>query len=147
MWRAMNRVLHHISSSFQYPCCCSVTLSCLTLCDPMDCSMPGFPVLHHPGACSNSRPLSQWYHLTIASSIIPFSSCLLSFPVSVSFPMTWPFASGDYKVWNFSFSINPSNEYSRLISFRIDWFDLLAVQVTLKSLLQHHSSKASILQC
>ena len=98
-----------------------------------------------PGACSNSCLLSQWWHLTISSSVIPFSLCLQSFPASESFPLSalrisWP------KYWSFSFSISPSNEYSGLISFRIDWFDLLAVQGTLKSLLQHHSSKASFLQ-
>ena len=78
------------------------------------------------------------------SSVIPFSSCLQSFPASGSFLIEsalcirWP------KYWSFSFSISPSNEYSGLISFRIDWFDLLAVLGTLRSLLQHHSSKASI---
>ena len=73
---------------------------------------------------------------TISSSVIPFSSCLQSFPESGSFS----------KYWSFCFSISPSNEYSGLISIRIDWFHLLAVQGTLKSLLQHHRSKASILQ-
>ena len=100
-----------------------------------------------PGDCSNSCPLSQWCHPTVSSSVIPFSSCLQSFPAAGSFPnesvlrIRWP------KYWSFSFSISPSNEYSGLISFMIDWFDLLAVQRTLKSLLQHHSSKASILRC
>ena len=93
-------------------------------------------------ACPNSCPLSLWYHPTISSSVIPFSSCLQSFPASRSFLMIrWP------KYWSFSFSICPSNEYSGLISFRIDLFDLLAVQGTLKSRLQHNSSKASILRC
>ena len=92
-------------------------------------------------ACS--CPSSQWYHTTISSSVIPFSSCLQSFPA-------WVFSNNSV-LWirwpkNWSFSINPSSEYSRLISFRIDWLDLLAVQGTLKNLLQHHSSKASILQ-
>ena len=76
--------------------------------------------------------------------LIPFSSCLLSFPTSGSFPesvllIRWP------KYWSFSFSINPSNDYLGLMSFRMDWLDLLVVQGTLKSLLQHHISKASIL--
>ena len=98
-----------------------------------------------PGACSNSCPLSWWCHPTISPSVAPFSSCLQSFPVSESFPVShlcirWP------KYWSFSFSICLSNEYSRLISFKIDWFDLLAIQGTLKSLLQHHHSKASVLQ-
>ena len=97
-----------------------------------------------PGACSNSCPLSQWCHPTISSSVIPFPSYLQSFPAPGSFPMSQFFASGGQ---SFSFSISPSSEYSRLISFRIDWFDLLAVQGTLKSLLQHHSSKASVLRC
>ena len=100
-----------------------------------------------PRVCSNSSCLlSQWCHPTILSSVIPFSSCLESFPASRSFssesarPIRWP------EYWNFSFSISPSNEYSALISFRTDRFDLLAVQETLKSLLWHHSLKASILR-
>ena len=94
-----------------------------------------------PRACSNSCPSSQWCHPTISSSVIPFSSCLQSFPALGSFPMNQFF-------WIFSFSISPSNEYSGLIFFRIDWFDLLEVQGTPKSLLHHtHNSKASILQC
>ena len=98
-----------------------------------------------PRACSNSCPLSQWCHPTISTSVIPFSSCLQSFPVSGSFLMSWIFASGGQEYWSFSFNISPFNEYSGLISFRMDWLDLLAVQGTLNSLLQHHSSKASIL--
>ena len=86
--------------------------------------------------------LSQSCHPTISSSVVPFSSCLQSFPVSGSFQMSQLFASGGH-----SFSISPYNEYSGLISYRINWFDLLAVQTTLKSLLQHHSSKASVLWC
>ena len=78
------------------------------------------------------------------SSVIPFSSCLQSFPASGSFLMSRLFASGGSNYWNFSFIVSPSNEYSGLFSFRIDWFDLLAVQGTLKSLLQHNS-KASFL--
>ena len=77
--------------------------------------------------------------------IIPFSSCLQSFPAPGSFQMSQLFASGGHSIGSFSFSISPSHEYSGLISFRMDWLDLLAVQETLKSLLQHHSSKASIL--
>ena len=100
-----------------------------------------------PRACSNSCPLSQWCHPTISSPVIPFSSCPQSFPASGSFLVSQLFASGGQKYWSFSISTSPSNEYSGLISFRIDWLDLLAVWRTLKSLLQHHSSKASILQC
>ena len=102
--------------------------------------------LPSPRICSNSCPLSQWCHPTISFSVILFS-CLQSFPASGFFSselalrIRWP------KYWSFSFSISPSNEYSGLISFSIDWFDFLGVQRTLKSLLQHHSSKASILQC
>ena len=81
-----------------------------------------------------------------SNHLIPFSSCPQSFPASGSFPVSWLFKSvGQY--WSFSFNISPSNEYSGLISFRIDWFDLLALQRTLKSLLQHHSLKTSILWC
>ena len=80
-------------------------------------------------------------HLILAT---PFSSCPQFFPASQSFPMSQLFTSGGQIIW--SFSISPSNEYSGLISFMIDWFDLLAVQGTLKNLLQHHNSKASILR-
>ena len=100
-----------------------------------------------PRAYSYSCPSSQWCHLTISSSVVPFLSCLQSFPASGSFLVSQFFASGGQSVGSFSFSISPSNEYSGLISFRMDWFDLLAVQETLKSLLQHHSSKTSILWC
>ena len=85
-------------------------------------------------------------HPTISSSVIPFSSHLQFFPASGCFQMSQFFVSGGQS-WSFSFSISPCNEYSGLISFRIDWFDLFAVQETLKSLLQHHSSKAPILWC
>ena len=98
-----------------------------------------------PQVYSNSCPLSQWCHLTISPSVVPFSSCLQSFPESGSFQISvicirWP------KYWSFSFNISPPNEHPRLSSFRMDWLGLHAVQGTLKSLLQHHSSKASILQ-
>ena len=99
-----------------------------------------------PGACSNSCPFSHWCHLTLSSSVVPFSSRLQSCPASGSFPRSQFFASDNQSIGNFSFSISPSNEHPGLISFRIDWLDLLAVQRTLKSLLQHHSSKASILR-
>ena len=100
-----------------------------------------------PRAYSNSCPLSQWCHSDISFSVIPFSSHLRSLPGSGSFPRSQFFASGGQSIGVFSFSIHPSNEYSGLTSFRIHWLDLLAVQATLTSLLQHHSSKASILQC
>ena len=97
-----------------------------------------------PGVYTNPCPLTQWCHPTISSSVVPFSSHPQSFPASGSFPMSQFFASGGQSM-SFSFSNSPSNEYSGLISFRVEWLDLLAVQGTLKSLLQHHSSKASIL--
>ena len=123
----------------------SVTQSCLTLCDPMDCSMPGFPVHQQ------LPELSQTHVHRVGDDIQP--SHPLSSPSPPAFNLSqhqafsnesvlcirWP------KYWTFSFSISPSSEYSALISFRIDWFDLLAVRGTLKSILQHHSSKASIL--
>ena len=127
----------------------SVAQSCPTL-DPMDCSTPGLPVHHH-------RPeLAQTHVYQVGDAIQPshpLSPPSLSLLLPSTFPsirvfskesalhIRWP------KHWNFSFSISPSNEYSGLISFRMDWLDLLAVQGTLKSLLQHHSSKASILWC
>ena len=100
-----------------------------------------------PGVYPNSHPLSLWCHLTISSSAIPFSSCPQSFPASGSFQMSQLFKSGGQSTGSFSFSISPSNEHPGLVSFRMDWLDLLAVQGTLKSLLQHHSSEASILLC
>ena len=100
-----------------------------------------------PGVYPNSCLLSRWCHPTISSSVNPFSSCLQSFPASGSFPMSQLFVSGGQSIGSFSFSISPSNEHPGLISFRMDWLDLLVVQGTLKSLLQHHRSKASILQC
>ena len=99
-----------------------------------------------PRVYPNSCPLSQWCHLTISISVIPFS-CLQSFPTSGSFQMSQLFASGGENIGSFSFNISPSNEHPELISFRMGWLDLLAVQGILKSLLQHHSSKASILRC
>ena len=99
-----------------------------------------------PRACSKSCPLSWRCHPTISSSAVPFS-CPQSFSASGSFAVSQLFASGGPKHWSFSFSISPSSEHSGLISFRMDCLDLLAVQGTLKSLLQHHSLKASILSC
>ena len=94
-----------------------------------------------PGVYPNSCSLSRWCHPAISSSVVPFSSCPQSLPASVfsnesALCIRWP------KYWSFSFNISPSNEYSGLISFRMDWLDLLAAQGTLKSLLQYHSSKA-----
>ena len=97
-----------------------------------------------PGVYPNSCPSTRWCHPAISSSVVPFSSCPQSLPASGSFPMSQLFVSGGQ---SFSFNISPSSEHPGLISFRMDWLDLLAVQGTLKSLLQHHSSKASILRC
>ena len=96
---------------------------------------------------SNSCPSSWWWHPAISSSVIPFSSCpqippsIRVFSNESTLRVRWP------KYWSFSFNISPSNEHPGFISFRMDWLDLLAVQGTLKSLLQHHSSKASIFRC
>ena len=97
-----------------------------------------------PRVYPNSCPLSRWCHPTISSSVVPFS-CLQSFPASGSFQMSQLFCIRWPKDWSFSFSISPSNEHPGLISFRMDWLDLLAVRETLKSHLQHYSSKASVL--
>ena len=99
-----------------------------------------------PGAYSNSCPLSRWSYPAVSSPAVPFSVHLQSFPAAESFQesvlhIRWP------KYWCFSFSISPSNGCSGLIFFRMDYLDLLAVQGALKSLLQHHTSKALILQC
>ena len=122
----------------------SVAPLCPTFCDPMDCRLPcPSPAI---GVHSNPCPSHRWCHPTISSSVIPISSCSQSFPASGSFPMSQIFASGGQSVGvSASTSVLPMN--IQVISFRIDWFDLIAVQGTLKSLLQHHSSKASILQC
>ena len=119
------------------------------LCDPMNCSTPSLPVHHQLPEYTQSCPSSRWCHSAISSSVVSFSSWPQSLPASESFPMKkslflilcmrWP------KYWSFSFNISPSNEHPGLISFRMHWLDLLEVQGTLKSLLQHHSSKASIL--
>ena len=113
----------------------------------MNCSMPGLPIhhqlleftqthVHRVGdAIQPSHPLLSLFLLS------PIPPSIKVFSKESTLPMRWP------KYWSFSFSIDPSSEYSGMISFRMDWLDLLAVQGTLKSLLQHHSSKALILQC
>ena len=124
----------------------SVTQSCTTLCDPMNCSTPGLPVHHqlleltqtHVHRVGDANP-------TISSSVIPLFLLPSIFPSIRVFSkesilrISWP------KYWSFSLSMHPPNEHSGRISFRIDWLDLLSVQGTLKSFLQHHSSKASVL--
>ena len=92
-----------------------------------------------PRACSNSCPSSPWCHPTISSSVVPFSFCLQSFPISGSFQMSQFFVSGGQNIGVSASAISPSNEYSGLVSFRMNWLDLLAVQGTLKSLLQQFS--------
>ena len=103
-----------------------------------------------PEVCPSSGQLHQRCHPAISSSVALFSFCLQSFPASGFFffsPSEWPVLIRLSKYWSFSFSMSPSNENSGFISFKMDWIGLLAVQGTLRSLLQHHSSKASILQC
>ena len=129
-------------------CSCSVIQLCPTLCHPMDCRTPAFPVLHLLLEFAlklmfiESVMLSS--HIILCQPLLPFSSCPQSFQTSV-FSFESVLHIREPKNWSFSFSINPSSEYSGLISFRMNWLDLLAIQGTLKSLLQHHSSKASIL--
>ena len=139
---APSQIFPFVSSQFS-----SVTQLCPILCDPVDCSRPGFPVHHQ------FLELAQTHVHRVGDAIQP--SHPLSSPSLSAFNLSqhqgfsndsvlhirWP------KYWSFSFSISPSSECSGLISFRIDWLDLLAVQGTLKSLLQHHSSKAPILWC
>ena len=141
-------VLFHYFSPYSfilYFSVSSVAQLCLILCDPKDCSMPGFPVHHQ------LLELAQTHVHQVGDGIQPSHPLSSPSPPAFNFPqirvdpnksvlcIRWP------KYWSFNFSISLSNEYSGLISFRIDWLDLLVVQGTLKSLLQYHSSKASIL--
>ena len=122
-------------------CCCSVGWPCLTLCDPMDCSTPAFPVLYHLPELAQTHV--HWVsdptnHLVLCCPLLFLPSVFPSISVfsnKSALHIRWP------KCWIFSFSISPANEYSGLIPLRIDCFDLLVVQETLKSLLQHYSSK------
>ena len=136
-----------LSTIIPFCCCCSVTQSCLTLWNPMDCSMPGFFLLHHLPELAQThvhwvgdgiQPSCLCHPLLLLPSIFPSIRVFYS---ESALRIRWP------KYWSFSFSISPSNEYSGLISFRIDQLDLLTVQGALKSLLQHHISKVSILRC
>ena len=121
--------------------------SYLTHCDPMDCSMPVFPVHHQ------LPKLAQTHVHRLSDAIQPLHSPSSPFPLPLIFPSITIFSNESVfcnrwpKYWNFSFSISPSNEYSGLISSRIDCFDLLVDQGTLKSLFQPHSSQASVLRC
>ena len=129
-------------SSFQFS---SVAKSCPTLCDPMDCSTPGLPVFH----------TLSLIELMSIESVMPSNHLILCCPLVLPsiFPSIRVFSNESAlrirqpKYWSFSFNLSPSNQHLGLISFRMDWLDLLAVQETVKSLLQHHSSKTSILQC
>ena len=125
----------------------SVAQSCPTLCDPMNRSTPGLPGHHqlpeftqtHVHRVGDAIQLSHPLRHLLLLPPIPPSIRVLSNETTRH--MRWP------NYWSFSFSISPSNEHPGLVSFNMDWLDLLAVQGTLKSLLQHHSSKASILRC
>ena len=122
----------------------SVAQSCLTLCDPVDCSMPGLPVHHQLLKLMSTESVMPANHLILCHPLLLLPSIFPSiriFSNESALCIRWP------KYWSFSFNISPSNEHSGLISFRMDWLDHLAVQGSFKSLLQHHSSKASILWC
>ena len=125
--------------------CSSVAQSCPTLCDPMNCSTPGLPVHHQLPEFTQihvHRVSDGSSHLILCCPLLllpPVFPSIRVFSNESTLRVRWP------KYWSFSFSISPSDEHQGLISFRMDWLDLLAVQGTLKSLLQHHSSKASIL--
>ena len=132
----------HLTNDLLLFLVCSLRL-CPTLCDLVDCSMPGFPVLHY--LLEFAQIHVHWVGDAIQPSHpVALFSCLQSFPESETFPMSWLFPSGGQSIGASAFSISPSNDYSGLISFRIDWFDLLVVQGTLKTFLQHNL-KASIL--
>ena len=142
-WTAAHQAFLSISSS-QF--CSLQSLSRVRLCDPMNRSKPGLPVHHQ---------LEESTQTHVLESVMPSNHLILCRPLLLLpsiFPRIRVFSNESLlcircqKYWNFSFSISSSNEYSGLISFRINWFDLLAVQGALKSLLQHHSSKASILR-
>ena len=126
-------------------CCCSVTKSCLTLDSTMDCSMPGSSVLCYPPELPRFMSIESvmLYNYLILCCPLLLPSIFPSIRVfsnESALPIRWP------KYWSFRCSISPFNEYSGLISYRIDWFDLLVVQGTLKSLHQHCNLKASVLQ-
>ena len=126
--------------------CCSVIKSCTALCNSMDCSMPGFPVLYY--LPEFTQTYVHWIRDAIQSShsLSPPSPPALNLSQNqdlfqwISSSYQWP------KYWSFRVTLGASNEYSGLISFRINWFDLLAVQGTLKNLLQYHSWEASVLR-
>ena len=130
---------------YMYSCCCSVAESCQTLCNSMDCSMPDLPTFTVPRSLLKLMSIESVMpsnHLVLCRPLLLLSSNFPSIRVfsnESALCIRWP------KNWSISFSVSPSSEHSELISFRMDWLDLLAVQGTLKRLLQHLSSKASIL--
>ena len=141
------KFLTQLGKHLRWPFVVSPVFICVRLCDPMDCSMPGFSVLYQLLELAQTHV--RWLIDAIQLScplLSTFSSCFQSFPASGCFPMSqvlrirWP------KYWSFSFSISPFNEYSGLTSFRMNQFDLLAVKGPLKDFFQHHSLKTSILQ-
>ena len=139
-------VISFTNSPWDRACCCSVAQSCLTLCDPMDCSTPGFLPF------TNSQSLLKLMSIKL---MMPSNHLILSPPLLLPsfFPSIRVFSNESAlcikwpKCWSFSFNINSSSQYSELISFRIAWFNLLAFRGALKSLLQHHSLKALFLWC
>ena len=142
-WRG--EILGCSSSTHQtLSCCCLVTMSCPTVATPWTTACQASLFFISSQSLLRLMSLSWWCHPTISSSVAPFSSCPQSFPASGSFPVSQMFASGGQSIGaSASTSVLPM-DIPGLISFRMDWFDLLAVQGTLKSLLQHHSSKSSI---
>ena len=146
IWRILNIVLLTCETSTTVRLLFSHS-DCLTLCDSMDCSMPGFPVLHH------LLELAQTHIHWVSDAIQPSHPLSSPSPSALNLPSIRAFSNEPVllirwpKYWSFSFSISPSNEHPGLISLRMDGLDLLAVQETLKSLLQHHSSKAAVLWC
>ena len=134
-------------SLFFWFCCCSVTKSSPTLFDSMDCSTPvslSITIFHSLPKLMSIELVTPSNYLILCGPLLLLPSmfpCIRVFSSDLALRIRWP------KYWSFSFNISPSNEHPGLISSRMDWLDLLAVQGTLKSLLQHHSSKASILWC
>ena len=141
-WRNIPQGPSTITSSFIWLFAVVVQLlSHVGLCNPRNCSMPGFPVFHHLKFMSIESMMPSSHFILCRSLLLLRSifSKIRVFPNKLAFWIKW------LKFWSFSVSISPSSEHSVLISFRIDWLDLLAIQGTLKSPLQHHNSKASIL--
>ena len=143
------KILHLAQIKFPFLpfCCCSVAQFCPTLLRPHRLQHVRLPCPSlSPGVCTNSvstESVMPSNHLALSHPLLLLPSIFPSIRVfsnESALPIRWP------QEWSFSFSISPSSEYSELISFRMDWFDLLAIQRTLKSLLQHHNSEASILQ-